>query len=437
MGPVDDRHPAVLVILDGLGDRALPELEGRTPAEAARTPVLDALAARGASGLHVPLGPGRAPASEVAHWALLGREESEFCGRAVLEALGHGVAVPDGVVLVHGALCGSQVRDGVVWIAGRAGPDDERDARELLGVLSDGAPVAALHPLGRGEAVLELESGSSPAITDSDPFFDTLYPWLRPLARAEAPDPARARRTADTLAEHLRSVRAELVGHPVNRRRLSAGRIALDTPTTKWTGVRGPLPTFVERVGIRGAAVTSSALYRGLAALLGLEAVHVAGDPDPGHDMAARLDAAAGLLERGAGFVHVHTKATDEAGHTKDPQAKLAVLEALDPALARLAQPPFAGAVVAVTGDHATPSRDGVLHTGDPTPLALAGPSVAPDGVEAFGETPARAGAVGRLAARDVLPLLLSHANRPRFLGARASAHATLALPDDVVAMRL
>ena len=30
----DDRLPVVLVLLDGLGDRALPELGGRTPSEA-------------------------------------------------------------------------------------------------------------------------------------------------------------------------------------------------------------------------------------------------------------------------------------------------------------------------------------------------------------------------------------------------------------------
>lgn len=37
----DTRLPVVLVVLDGLGDRPVPQLGGRTPAEAARTPVLD------------------------------------------------------------------------------------------------------------------------------------------------------------------------------------------------------------------------------------------------------------------------------------------------------------------------------------------------------------------------------------------------------------
>ncbi len=34
----------LLIILDGLGDRPAPELEGKTPLEAAYTPNMDALA---------------------------------------------------------------------------------------------------------------------------------------------------------------------------------------------------------------------------------------------------------------------------------------------------------------------------------------------------------------------------------------------------------
>lgn len=127
--------------------------------------------------------------------------------------------------------------------------------------------------------------------------------------------------------------------------------------------------------------------------------------------------------------MHVHTKATDEAGHTKDPRAKLEVLEAADRGLAGLAG--LAGrAVVAVTGDHATPSVDGVLHTGDPTPLVVAGPGVRPDGVTAFGEAPARHGWYGAVRAAELLPLLFGHANRPVFLGHRATPRLTTALPD-------
>ena len=77
----------VVLLLDGLGDRASAAHGGRTANEAALTPNLDALAAAGSCGLLWPLGPGRAPSSEVAHWAMLGYRAEETPGRAVMEAL--------------------------------------------------------------------------------------------------------------------------------------------------------------------------------------------------------------------------------------------------------------------------------------------------------------------------------------------------------------
>jgi len=426
----DDRLPVVLVVLDGLGDRPIPELGHRTPSEAAHTPVLDALAARGASGWHLPFGWGRAPSSELAHWALFGYADVPFPGRAVLEALGAGVDVPSGVAVTHAALRTSSVdADGRVWITGRTAREDADDAAVLLAAV--GALAAAhghrLVPLGgRGEAVLLLPGCASGAVTDSDPFFEDRHPWLRVLPCAEAPEAAP---TAEALTALLREARAALVSHPVNDDRRRRGLPALDVLTTKWSGALGAVPAFAEHVGVAGAAVTSTRLYRGLAALLGMRAHHLAPDPDHGADLAARLDAARGLLAEGAAFVHVHTKATDDAGHTKDPRAKLAVLEAADPGLAGLLDL-AEHAVVAVTGDHATPSTGGVLHTGDPTPLVVAGPTVRPDAVTSFGEAPAHAGWYGAVTARDLLPLLLGHAHRAAFLGHRPTPRRTAALPD-------
>lgn len=427
---VDDRMPVVLVVLDGLGDRPVPELGDRTPAEAAHTPVLDALAARGCSGWHLPFGRGRAPASELAHWAMFGFGDVPFPGRAVLEGLGAGLEVPLGVAVSYAALRTSRADDGRVWITGRCAPDDEADAAALFDAL---APVAAAHgvglsPLGRrGEALLTLLGHDDGSVTDSDPFFEDRHPWL-----AVQPCTPSAAGTAATLTAFLLAARRALAGHPVNRRRW--GRPPLDVLTTKWSGRRDPLPSFVEVTGVAGAAVTSTGLYRGIAALLGMEARHLAPAPDVGNDLAARLDAARELIADGARFVHVHTKATDEAGHTKRPRAKLEVLEAADPGLAGLLD--LADhAVVAVTGDHATPSTGGVLHTGDPTPLVVAGPTVRPDPVTAFGESPAASGWYGRVGAAELLPLLFGHANRPDFLGHRPTPRRTLALPDDPTPM--
>jgi 2,3-bisphosphoglycerate-independent phosphoglycerate mutase len=119
----------------------------------------------------------------------------------------------------------------------------------------------------------------------------------------------------------------------------------------------------------------------------------------------------------------------DEAGHSKRPFAKRDALAALDSGLGRLLEL-AERAVVCVTGDHATPPTGLVLHSGDPTPLVVAGGAVRPDDVEAFGEAHAARGAYGPLRAADVLPLLLGHADRARLLGHHPTPRDTPAWPD-------
>src|SRR5438105_12065809 len=87
----------VYVCLDGLGDDPNPELRGQTPLEAARTPVLDRLAAQGSQGLVTTVGPDIAPESDIAVFAILGYDpRQQHPGRGVLEALGCGLDVRDG-----------------------------------------------------------------------------------------------------------------------------------------------------------------------------------------------------------------------------------------------------------------------------------------------------------------------------------------------------
>src|SRR5438093_4782263 len=87
------------VCLDGLADDPIPELGGRTPLEAARTPVLDGLARRGAQGLVYTVGRDIAPESDIAVFAILGYDpREEHPGRGVLEALGSGMDFSDGAL---------------------------------------------------------------------------------------------------------------------------------------------------------------------------------------------------------------------------------------------------------------------------------------------------------------------------------------------------
>ena len=85
------------VCLDGLGDDPIPEFDGRTPLEAAPTPALDALAARGRTGVVVTVGEGIAPESDIAVFAILGYDpREEHPGRGVVEAVGTDMDFRDG-----------------------------------------------------------------------------------------------------------------------------------------------------------------------------------------------------------------------------------------------------------------------------------------------------------------------------------------------------
>ena len=85
------------VCLDGLADDPIPELDGRTPLEAAHTPFLDALARQGRTGMVTTVGEGIAPESDIAVFAILGYDpREEHPGRGVVEALGVGMDFRDG-----------------------------------------------------------------------------------------------------------------------------------------------------------------------------------------------------------------------------------------------------------------------------------------------------------------------------------------------------
>lgn len=447
--PRRDDLPVVLVTLDGLGDRPCRALDGRTPVQVAATPVLDSLVARGAGGMHVPFGPGWATASERAHWSMFGFEEVPFPGRAALEWAGVGGSPPLGVPHWHLAIRRGEVVSGPVGrqlaITGRLiGREDPR-ARELSeraeGVLREWCEIFVregvsfeIAPLRTGEWVLIGHGAISHEVSDTDPLFEHIHPWMRPVPLREA-----VRAGGDRAAQAERTARA-LEGFVIGARSaLRDAGLDYDVPTTKWASRIDHPVGFEDEVGVPGAMVTSSALYRGLARLLGMREIDVPARPgDASLGLADRVAAASELLQTDPplGFIHVHTKAPDEAGHTKDPWAKVGAIEACDAALADLvAHMDDQDFVLAVTGDHATPSESLLLHSGDPTPFAVGGPDVMCDPVTRFDEEEMLHGSLGRLRASDLAPLLHSLARRPFFRGHRPGPVVTAAMPRVVPAM--
>src|SRR6188508_595777 len=95
----------VMLVADGLGGLPLTP-GGLTELETAKTPNLDALAARGVQGASIPVLPGIAPGSGPGHLGLFGYDPLHYLiGRGALEATGIGFELQPNDVAIRGNFC--------------------------------------------------------------------------------------------------------------------------------------------------------------------------------------------------------------------------------------------------------------------------------------------------------------------------------------------
>lgn len=425
----------VLVLLDGLGDRAHAQLGGLTPLQAAHTPCLDRLAALGANGLYHATFFGQPLPSENAHFALFGGLPGEFPGRGPLEALGAGVDLsPDDVaVLTHFAHIGPDHENRLVLLRDKveASPGERGELFRAVDRFEYDGVGISLYPAGGLFGVLVLRGEVSPFVTDTNPMVDgRLLP--APLPRTCHADDTATRRTADALRAYLLHAHRTLASLPFNRERTKAGQVPADGLVTQRAGRLVPCPSLRARYGLRGLSISSGVLFSGLARFLGMEFLSAPDTGDPGADLADRVRAGLDRADE-FDFIHVHTKTPDQAAHTKDPLAKVRVIESLDRGLTEVAERLTGDPriLLAVTADHSTPSHGPLIHSGEPVPLLFAGQGVRRDQVARFDEVSAAGGALGCMRGREFLFSVLNLLDRARLAGIHDSPDPVEYWPGD------
>src|SRR3990172_347234 len=232
----------LLIIFDGLADRPAPELDGRTPLEAARTPNLDRLAAEGVSGLFHPKSPGYPLGSPLALHLMFGYAEGEFPDRGPLLAAARGLPLADGEVILAARFAAVAREGDRLRLLQRFIRDEEAACRALAEAIAEYEADGLRFPYvysGRGDGILYVAGGASFEVTDTDPLGLDL-PVLRALPRAEASDSARVARTPDALNAYLAWAHARLGSHPLARERSRARALPLHFLTSKWAGPEPP-----------------------------------------------------------------------------------------------------------------------------------------------------------------------------------------------------
>jgi 2,3-bisphosphoglycerate-independent phosphoglycerate mutase len=415
------------VVLDGLGDRPLDVLGGRTPLEAADTPCLDELAQRGETGLMDSIGPGIAPESDAAVMSILGYEvDRYYTGRGPLEAMGAGLEVRPGWLAWRANF--ATVDSGWRILDRRVGRNlSDPEARELAQAVEEqvrlesapGATFQFRHTLGhRACLVIRAATALSGEVDNCDPGYQRHGKYSVAVANpvemvkeaTPLADTPEARLAAELTGEFMRKSHEVLDAHPVNQRRRAQGKMPGNMILVRDAGDRLPqLPAFRERFGLRFGSLVEMPVEIGLADLTGLGKVPVLStteDPVRGYqDWAAKT--LSGLLDHDG--LYVHLKGPDVFGHDGDAEGKRDNIEQIDrfyfgPLLEHLSRNDF---LVTVTADHSTPCAT-KAHSDDPVPLLISGATLEPEGALQFGETECARGRLGRILGVELVPKLVA-----------------------------
>ncbi len=383
----------VLTVIDGLGDRPVSSLGGKTPLEAAATPNLDKWAEQGVCGLvevfQFPFE--KKPTSEGTHIALLGLKES-FLGRGPYEAAGCGMELEEGD-LAFRANFATVDRDLVIKDR-RAGRIKGKKplVEALSGIEIDGVQFLIKDSLSHRAALVMRGKELSDKVEKNDP--------KKPGVKVKEVNPTskEGEFTAQVLNKFIEKAHQILKEHSFNKERELPANYLLVRGAGVYKKTRG----FEEKYGIKGCCVAGGGLYKGVARLAGMDLVEPKG-ATAGIDtnIKSKFNSVNECLKT-YDFVFCHIKATDILGHDGDCEGKRDFIEKIDKELPVLSQDK--NIVWAVTADHSTPCevKD---HSKDPTPLLVYG-SIA-DEIESFSGKECAKGAIGVLPQEKVMDKIM------------------------------
>jgi 2,3-bisphosphoglycerate-independent phosphoglycerate mutase len=386
----------VVLLGDGMADLPLAALQGKTPLQAAKKPNMDRLALQGRSGLAQTVPEGFPPGSDVANLSVMGYAPSQhYSGRAPLEAAAMNVALGEADIAFR---CNFVTIEGGIMKDYSAGHITSEEGRELIESLQPLMPGRRLYAGVSYRNLLVLKAGAKALCTPPHDISD------QPVAEhlPSGPD-------SEQLTRLMDAARPVLARHPVNEKRIAAGK---SPANAIWLWGQGPapvMPSFAEKYALLGAMISAVDLLKGIGRYAGLEVIDVPGATgtiDTNYE--GKVQAALEALKH-LDFVYLHIEAPDEAGHEGDTELKVRAIELFDE---KVVGPVVEGLQksgqdwrVLLLPDHATPISI-KTHSRDPVPFTIAGTGIKPDGVERFDEQAAKQGGYGLVEATKLVGMM-------------------------------
>ena len=405
----------LFIVLDGISDRPCPELRGLTPLAAAKTPVLDKLAAEGCCGIMDTIAPGIRPGSDTAHLALLGYDPRKYyTGRGPLECEGTGIHMEPGMI---GFRCNYATisKNGIITDRRAGRIHDTQALSEAIqkGVDLSGFRVEFSFRSGAGHrAALALKGkGLGHCVSSNDPKKEGVPPQKVKEGKQTQVD----QKTADICNEFVKQSSEILFRHPINIERVKKGLPPANIVLMRGAGEMGDFEPFTRKYGLSGSVISAASLITGIGSAVGLEHVHVDGiTGSQDSNIAGKIAAAQQELKK-KDFVIVNIKGADESGHDGLAGQKRNFIEKIDTVLEPLLAQK--DCIIIICADHSTPCtiKD---HSADPVPVIIRGDGVRVDDVVRFDEYACAYGGLNRIHGCDLMPTALDLINKAHKFGA-------------------
>ena len=358
----------IVVLGDGMADEPIPALGGRTPLDAAVTPVLDELAGKGTLGTVQNVPAGMAPGSDVANLSVLGYDPAaNYSGRSPLEALSVGVQMEEDDVIF---------RSNIVTLT-----EPEPYAQKTILDHSSGEISTADADILMDAIRAEFNNDTFRFYTGTS--YRHILVWKHGRVSAlEPPHDHLGKVIGDYLPQEkvLRDMMERsfdiLNNHPLNLARAAAGKHKANSLWFWGAGTKPKVQNFKEKTGLTGAMISAVDLLKGIAVGAGMKVYNVPGatgsiDTNWEGKAQAAIDA---LLKDGCDYAYIHVEAPDEMGHQGRVEDKVKSIESLDSRLiARVKQAMEAAGEdyrMLILPDHPTPLRIRT-HTSNPVPYLL------------------------------------------------------------------
>ena len=409
----------IYVLLDGVGDLPHPDLNGKTPLEAANTPTLDKIASNGVIGEVISVGKGIAPESDIAVFNMLGYkfDHADYAGRGVIEAIGVGTDFKDGDLALRGNFSTLDEKDSIIdRRAGRQIAKEDADgiAREIETKIKFSNPNTSVvvSPTIGHRVTIRIRTDSqklSSKITNTDPAYSNVGGMgvaknvgddLKIEKCLPMEDTEDSKFTANIVNEFSEQSTKIMRDSQINKKRKEQGKKELSCILLRDAGNKYPdVPSINEKHAMQFSCIVDMPVELGISDVLKMKAFEAGGLTD--YEEKARV-AAKAMESQNA--IYVHLKGPDEFGHDGDAIGKMKNIEEIDQRFFKtlVENTDSSKVAIMISADHSTPCIN-KGHSDDPVPVVVSADFIRNDGTTRMTESQAKKGSIGLIQGAEVV----------------------------------